>query len=144
MGTRDAARALLKAADAATAPNPAPAGPPERPAPRPAVQAAAKSAAQTIHQVRSTTAGVRQGTRRFGEALWGPFVKVSAIVWLEVMGVLFSLFALVSGVEVWNHRADLHGDGTARGHLLVAVVMFLVFGYFTISSFLRASRRNSR
>jgi len=135
-GTREAARALLKAADAATAPNPSPS------VSQPQPPSAPRAAAQAIHQTRTTTHGVKQGARRFGEAIWGPFAKVSRVVMLEVAGVLFSLFAIVSGLEVWNHRADLHAAGPARNHLFVAVLMFAVFAYFTLSSFVRASRRS--
>ena len=134
-GTREAARALLKAADAATAPNPAP-------TPRAQVPTAPRVAAQATQKIRTTTKGVKQGTKRFGEAIWGPFAKVSRVVMLEVIGVLFSLFAIVSGLEVWNHRADLHAAGPARNHLFFAVLMFVVFAYFTLSSFVRASRRS--
>jgi hypothetical protein len=134
-GTREAARALLKAADAATAPNP-------NPTPRPQVPTAPRVAAQATQKIRTTTKGVKQGTKRFGEAIWGPFAKVSRVVMLEVIGVLFSLFAIVSGLEVWNHRADLHAAGPARNHLFFAVLMFVVFAYFTLSSFVRASRRS--
>jgi hypothetical protein len=134
-GTREAARALLKAADAATAPNPTP-------TPRPQVTTAPRVAAQATQKIRTTTKGVKQGTKRFGEAIWGPFAKVSRVVMLEVIGVLFSLFAIVSGLEVWNHRADLHATGPARNHLFFAVLMFVVFAYFTLSSFVRASRRS--
>jgi hypothetical protein len=134
-GTREAARALLKAADAATAPNPTP-------TPRAQVPTAPRVAAQATQKIRTTTKGVKQGTKRFGEAIWGPFAKVSRVVMLEVIGVLFSLFAIVSGLEVWNHRADLHAAGPARNHLFFAVLIFVVFAYFTLSSFVRASRRS--
>lgn len=139
MGTREAARALLKAADAAAAPNPTSSNPPQ--AARPPVHAAAQRTAQTIHQVRTTTAGVKRGSKRFGEAIWGPFARLSGTVLLEITGVLFSLFALTAALEVWKHHADIHATGAARQHLLFAIAMLIVFGYFTLSSFIRASRR---
>jgi hypothetical protein len=144
-GTREAARALLKAADAAAAPSPStPAR--ERPVPsrEPIARAAAQTAAQATHRVRTTKAGLKQGSKRFGRAVWGPFAKLSGILWLEVTGVLFSLFAIVAALEVWRHRADLHATGAPRQHLFGAILMLALFGYFTISSFLRASRRSRR
>ncbi len=142
LGTRDAARALLNAADAATSPAPVP--PSARPQARAAGQVAAAKTIEASRQVRATAAGVKQGGKRFGEAVWGPFVKLSGVLWLEVTGVFFGIFALTAGVEVWKRRADLHSAGDAHTHLVFAVAMLLVFGYFTVSSFVRAGRRGRR
>ena len=136
MGTRDAARALMKAADAAASPSPV--------ASHPRAAPAARSAAQATHVVRKTSRGVQQGTRRFGEAIWGPIVKVSGVVWLEVTGVFFGIFALFAAIDAWKHRLDLHAAGAPRQHVLFAIAMLVVFGYFTLSSFTRASRRTRR
>ncbi len=138
-GTREAARALLKAADAATAANPNPSRTISQS--RPSVAAPVRQTAQTV---RTTTAGVKEGSKRFGAALWQPFARISGVVLLEVTGVLFSLFALVSGFEAWQHRRDFQVAGPARTHLVLACAMFLVFAYFTLSSFIRAGRRNRR
>jgi len=138
MGARDAAKAMLKAADAATAPNPTPTRP------SPITQAAAKTTAQTVHHVRTTSTGLKRGTKRFGEAIWGPFVKVSRVVMLEVTGVLFSLFAITAALEVWKHHTDLYTPGPPRKHLFFAFLMLATFTYFTVSSFVRASRRSHR
>ena len=143
-GTRDAARALLKAADAAASPTPVPSAP-TRPSPAANLgRKAAQTTVQTTQQIRSTSAGVKRGGKRFGEAIWGPFVRVSSVLWLEVTGVFFGLFALTAGIEVFKHRADLHAAGAPRQHLLFALGMFLVFGWFTLSSFINASRRSRR
>ena len=141
-GTRDAARALLKAADAATSPDPNGASTHQKA--REAGNTAAHRTVRTAQQVRATAAGVQQGSKRFGEAIWGPFVKLSGVLWLEVTGVFFGLFAMTAGVEVWKRRADLHATGEPRQHVLFAVAMFAVFAYFTLSSFLRARRRGRR
>jgi hypothetical protein len=146
-GTREAARALLKAADAATAPNP---NPPTRQAARPSQpqptspRTPIQTAAQTAQKIRTTQAGVKLGAKRFGEAVWAPVTKLSGVLWLEVTGVLFSLFAIVAAVTLWSHRADLHATGTPRQHYLAAVAMLVLFGYLTVSSFVRANRRSRR
>jgi hypothetical protein len=148
IGTREAARALLKAADAATAPNPNPPAPrPAQPQPAPTrtpIQTAAQTVAQTTQKIRTTQTGVKVGAKRFGEAVWGPVTKLSGVLWLEVTGVLFSLFVFAAAAALWSHRADLHAAGTPRQHYFAAVAMLVLFGYLTISSFVRAHRRSRR
>jgi len=158
-GARSAARALAGAVDAATASSPAakPApSPPVRPAAaaasaRPvasAVHTAARAAAHATVQARHTRKGLAQGGKRFGEAVWGPFVKLSGVLWLEITGSFFGIFALFAGHAAWAHRGDVHqvihpaaASQDARLHLLLFAGMTLLFGYFCISSFVRAYRR---
>ena len=166
MGARSAAKAFATAADAAAAPNPTPARPAAaasresvpRPTPRPdqmpvsdappvstgSVANVARTAARATLQARRSTQGVAQGSRRFGKAVWQPLVKISGVLWLEITGAFFGLFALFAGQAVWSHRADLRV--TANNHdahlrALVFLAMTLVFSYFCLSSFLRARRR---
>lgn len=151
MGARNAVKAAVMAADAATADKPAPAV-----HPRPAQTANASSAPgdaaartatrvrQAASQAQQARANVRRGGKRFGEAVWGPFVKLSGVLWLEVMGVFFGLFVMTAGMNVWKLRGNLHDLGanhTAHQHLLFSIAMLAIFGYFCISSFVRASRR---
>jgi hypothetical protein len=98
-------------------------------------------------QVREVKAGVARGSKRFGEAIWGPFVHLSGVLWLEVMGVFFGLFVLTASMNVWKLRGNLHDIGvnhTEHQHLLFSVVMLVVFGYFCVSSFVRAGRKSRR
>ena len=101
---------------------------------------------QASAQVRETRKGIARGGKRFGEAVWGPFAKLSGILWLEITGFFFGIFALFAGSAVWAHRSAFRpgfaaANHDARGHLLVFLGMTLVFGYFCISSFVRAYRR---
>jgi hypothetical protein len=94
--------------------------------------------------VRQTGRGLKEGGKRFGEAVWGPFVKLSGALWLELTGVFFGIFAVFASVNAWKMRGALHetaGSGDAHSRLLIAVAMAIVFGYFCVSSFLKASRR---
>ena len=187
-GARQAAKTLVSAVDAATAPNPAPrpsppssATPPPfarpsaaSPAPNPTTAARPQPAPPTIlppaptHQPASsssrppsikqaapTTRGLAEGSRRFGRAIWAPAVRLSGVLWLELTGVFFALFALVAGIAAWRLRSALPplSPGTAaslapasddRTRLLFAAGMVLVFGYFSFSSFLKANRRSRR
>jgi hypothetical protein len=88
---------------------------------------------------------LKEGGRRFGEAVWGPFVKLSGALWLELTGVFFGIFAVFAGWNAWKMRAALHeatGSRDAHVRLLIAVAMAVVFSYFSVSSFVKANRRS--
>lgn len=165
IGARHAAKTLVTAVDAATAPNPSPtpirstshpasAQPPTAPRGTSAssttattVERSARTAARSASDLRHTTRGIAQGSRRFGQAAWGPVVKLSGVLWLEFTGVFFGLFALFAGGAAWKLRDSLHrtaSNAEAHTHLQLAVGMMVIFGYFCLSSFLRASRRGRR
>ncbi|HWZ51762.1 MAG TPA: hypothetical protein VNW54_09885 [Granulicella sp.] len=166
-GARSAAKALVTAVDAASTPNPSPSRS-QRPAPKsspsPAATApnpasprpiptppasrpletAACTATRAAAQVQQTRAGVVRGGKRFGTSVWRPLVKLSGVLWLELTGSFFALFALFAGQSTWTHRADLHQTAlnhTAHQHLLVSGGVTLLFTYFSVSSFLKARRR---
>jgi hypothetical protein len=63
-----------------------------------------------------------------------------------VLGTMFALFALVIGGAVWKLRAGFFGalDATQTHRLYFATVMFALFAYFAVSSFVRASRAERR
>jgi hypothetical protein len=153
IGARAAAKTLVTAVDAATSPNPStgrvtPAGPPVTQSK--AANSGARvgeQAARTASQVRQTGKGLKQGGKRFGEAVWGPFVKLSGVLWLEVTGVFFGIFALFAGGAAWNGRYAMYDSGVrhdAHTHFLLSLAMTVLFGYFCVSSFVKASRRGKR
>jgi hypothetical protein len=151
VGARAAAKTLVTAADAATSPNPS-AGvkPTENPTETKASATGARlgtQAARTTTQIRQTRAGLAQGSKRFGEAVWGPFVKLSGVLWLEFTGVFFGIFALFAATGAWKMRGDLHetvANHDGHVHFLLSVLMAVLFGYFFVSSFVRAHRRSHR
>ncbi len=67
--------------------------------------------------------------------------RVVHILWLQMVGVLFCLFAVVFAARLpsvyQDHVAGKHGPG--RVYLLVA--MALMFAWFGVSSFWRARKR---
>lgn len=157
MGARAAAKTLVTAVDAATAPNPsAGSAQPQQPA-RPQPEGPARTeqppsstrmgqqAARTTAQARQTGRGLVRGSKRFGEAVWKPFVKLSGVLWLEVVGVFFGLFAFFGAGWAWKLRGNLHETATnhdAHQRFVICVVMAVVFGYFVVTSFLKANRRS--
>ena len=160
-GARHAAKAIAGAVDAATAPNPTPVrkttaqpAPPPQSAPATAQAAsdpiaeAARTAARVTVQAqvraRETSKNVARGSKRFGDSVWAPIKKLSGVLWLEITGSFFGIFALFAGQAAWTHRADLHSTPINHDdhlHFLAFVAMASVFGYFCISSFVRAYRK---
>lgn len=139
-------------ASAATAAQPTPSRAPRSvPAVLPPV-----SPTNVTARATTTTRGLAEGSRRFGKAVWAPAVRLSGVLWLELTGVFFALFALVAGIATWRLRSALHLLSAAgasatpaaasddRTRLLFAAGMVLVFGYFSLSSFLKANRRSRR
>ena len=168
IGARLAAKTMVSAVDAATAPNPsagapanqstaAAAAPTRTPAAasdsdsdsasdkaRPVVRLA-QQAERTTAQVRQTGRGLKEGSKRFGEAAWGPLAKASGALWLEFTGVFFGIFALFAANGAWKTWSALHKTGLsqdANGHLLISLGMAAVFSYFCVSSFVKANRRS--
>jgi hypothetical protein len=163
IGARLAAKTMVSAVDAATSPNPsaeAKAGPSAEAASGSTAASAStaasgkggvagarlgEQAARTTAQVRQTGRGLKEGSRRFGEAVWGPFVKLSGALWLELTGVFFGIFAVFASVNAWKMRGALHeiaGSRDTHVRLLIAVAMAVVFAYFSVSSFVKANRRS--
>jgi hypothetical protein len=106
-----------------------------------------QKAAQTTAQVVLTGQGLKRGGKRFGEAVWGPLVKLSGQLWLELTGVFFGIFAVFAASNAWKMRGELRetaGNHDAHVHLLVTAAMAVVFGYFCVSSFVKSSRRGKR
>lgn len=151
IGARAAAKTLVTAVDAAAAPNPSAA----RPSASNAQTAQAgksgasearfsKQAARTTARAVETGKGLKQGGRRFGRAVWGPFVKLSGVLWLEVTGVFFGIFALFAAGGAWKMHDAIRETAlnhVAHTQFLWAAVMAVVFGYFCATSFLKARRR---
>jgi hypothetical protein len=99
---------------------------------------------RTVTQAKQATEGVARGGKRFGSAVWGPFVKLSGVLWLEFTGVFFGIFAAFAISGAWKLRMNLHETATNHQehlHFVMAAVMGVVFSYFCVSSFLRARRK---
>jgi hypothetical protein len=157
IGTRLAAKTVASAVDAAMAPNPSAVAKAEsrtadsgasRPAEavkdaRVARSGADARVAESRVQAVQTSRGLQEGGRRFKEAAWRPFVRLSGVLWLELVGVFFGLFAVSAGLGAWRLRNGLHGAASDVTHqrFLIAVGVAVVFGYFCLSSFVRAGRR---
>ncbi|HUD22095.1 MAG TPA: hypothetical protein VMQ60_04560 [Acidobacteriaceae bacterium] len=161
LGARQAVKTVTAAVEAATAENTsarsagtaAKAGqtdarPQERPAAgttrtttETAARKAAHQAAQAVVQARGVKQGLGRGSRRFGGTAWKTFTRLGGVLWLEVSGVFFGLFALFALVAVVHLRGEWRLSAAGHRQLTVAVAMLAFFGYFCVSNFMRARRR---
>jgi hypothetical protein len=93
----------------------------------------AQSPAQTAsHTAAQTSRGISAGISGFMR----PFRRVGGIVWLEVTGTFFLLFAAVFALRLWQSWSGT--SGISRDFAIGATVVFLYLG---ITSFWRARRR---
>lgn len=86
---------------------------------------------------------VAQGTRKFGQSIWGPFAHASGVLWLEITGLFFGLFALFFASNAYKFRA-FYRAGSEHQKFLIYAICTLVFLYFAASSFYRASRKEKQ
>jgi hypothetical protein len=108
------------------------------------VESAARTAAHVekqapVYKERGRRLG--QGSRRFGQSMWGPFAHASRQLWLEITGLFFFVFAIFFGGHTWELRAQW-AAGPSHTRFLLYSLITLVFVYFAVSSFVRAARHN--
>ncbi len=146
-GARHAAKTLASAVDAATTPNPNP--PPPRPrtpstvTPASAVHTVTEACRTVDNAKRQVRATAKREAIGAGRSIFAPIKAFSGVLWLQVTGTFFALFAAFMGEGVWKLRANFHTPlSTPEAHkLYFHLIVFLGFSYFTVSNFVRASRR---
>jgi hypothetical protein len=138
-GARHAVKTVMKAADAASTPNPTPVKPSS---PR---GTAMPSGARPPIEVRGIpdVQTVKAAGKQAKSSLVTPVVRFSSVVWLQVTGVFFALVAFTMGMAAWKARAGFQAAANSQGAMKVYayVAVCALFTYFTVSSFVRAARR---
>jgi hypothetical protein len=137
-GARHAAKSLISAADAATSPDPNP---------RPRVKTATvHPVAQVVETVRQVSQAKAHAKKQVGRAVLGPLKTFSSVIWLQVTGTFFGLFALTMGGAVVRHRDYFRLPiGSEDGRkIYFYLLVFVIFAYFTVSNFVRANRRQKQ
>jgi len=112
----------------------------------PVAREVTQKAAAASRNAAATTKNTARKAGRFGEAIWGPIVHTSGVVWLEVMGVLFAFVALYFAQSLWRFRADifLPPRDILFQHYMVYIASTGLFVYFAVSSFIRAEQKSRR
>jgi hypothetical protein len=130
IGLRLAAKAARKrAGQAGTLPAPSPNK----------TQAIPAAAAQATSKAKA----IAQGTKRFGEAVWGPMAHTGSVLWLEITGLFFALFAAFFGQNVYKFRANWKG-GPDHIHFIIYLALTILFAVFTLSQFYRARQKEKK
>ena len=88
-------------------------------------------------------ATAKRGAKAFGQALLGPFTHAGGVLWLEITGLFFALFALFFVQSVYRVRTAWR-QGPEHTHLLLYCALAFVFAWFSVSSFARAYRKSKR
>jgi hypothetical protein len=95
--------------------------------------------AETQTQVKIAGRAARAAGRGVGGFL-RPFRRVGGILWLEVTGFFFGLFAAGFAFHLWQVRYS-YASGPQHTQFLIAAGLTVVFGYLSISAFWRAQRK---
>ena len=101
--------------------------------------ATANRVAQVQSQARAAGSIAAQTSRGVSKGIGGflrPFRRVGGIVWLEVTGTFFLLFAALFALRLWQSWSGI--GGVSRDFAIGAAVVFLYLG---VSSFWRARHR---
>jgi hypothetical protein len=101
--------------------------------------AAANRVAQIESQVRTAASVAAQTSRGVSKGIGGflrPFRRVGGIVWLEVTGTFFLLFATLFALRLWQSWSGI--GPVSRDFAIGAAVVFLYLG---VTSFWRARHR---
>jgi hypothetical protein len=110
------------------------------PGPRTVYEPVRPSVPSDIREMKKKTDTL---TRAAGRGIGGflrPFGRVGGILWLEVTGFFFGLFALYFAVDLWRNRFG-YGAGPQHTRFLIAALLTAVFGYLCVSAYWRAGRR---
>jgi hypothetical protein len=103
----------------------------------------AKTVPAAAAQANSKAKAIAAGTKRFGEALWGPVAHTSSVLWLEITGLFFALFAAFFGQSVYRFRSDWKG-GPDHTHFVIYAALTVLFSIFTVSQFYRARQKEKK
>lgn len=116
----------------------------QSPAPAPHLSAqpapaASRPVGQAQSQARPVATVAAQTSRNFSKGIGGflrPFQRVGGIVWLEVTGTFFLLFAVLFALRLWQAWSGI--GPLSRNLSIGAAVVFLYLG---VTSFWRAWHR---
>lgn len=77
------------------------------------------------------------GGKIFGRSFWKQLAHAGRMLWHEVTGVFFALFALFFSRGAWQTRLSWR-RGAEHQHFLLYLALAALFAYFTVSAFWRS------
>jgi len=78
-----------------------------------------------------------------GSALLRSFGRVLGVLWHQLTGVFFLVFALIGAIACYREYRFYAEGRVGAGKVALVGGFALVFGYFAVSAFVRAGRRSS-
>ena len=78
--------------------------------------------------------------KRASQSFWKRLAHAGRMLWHEVTGLFFALFALFFAEGAWHTRAA-YRQGAEHQHFMLYLAMTFLFTYFSVSSFLRSRRK---
>ena len=99
---------------------------------------AANKAAVTTRGVARVIVRSRWG-RAFG-AVVSSLLRVGHVLWLEITGFFFAVFAVIGGAALIR-EVQVHA---AAGRIAVLAIFTLMFAWFAFTSFARARKRKTQ
>ncbi len=101
------------------------------------------SQAELKQKGRDLGRGIGRGTKSFGQSFFGPFAHAGGVLWLEITGCFFALFAAFFAQNLYVLRAQ-YAAGPLHQKFMLYGALCLVFLYFSASSFLRAKKKSRK
>jgi Na+/H+-translocating membrane pyrophosphatase len=93
--------------------------------------------------ISSRVKTAQRGAKAFGQAILAPFTHAGTVLWLEITGLFFALFAVFFVQSIYRVHTAWR-QGPEHTHLLLYCALAFVFAWFSISSFTRAYRKSKR
>lgn len=101
------------------------------------------SPAELKQRGRDLGRGIGRGSKSFGQSFLGPFAHAGSVLWLEITGCFFALFAAFFAQNLYVLRAQ-YVTGPLHQKFMLYGALTLVFLYFSVSSFLRAKKKSRK
>ncbi len=102
-----------------------------------------RKAEELAERSRNVGQGIGRGSKQFKKSFFGPLATAGSVLWMEVTGLFFALFAAFFAQNIYRVRSQ-YASGPDHRTFLLYCGLTVVFAYFSISSFVRARRKARR
>ena len=120
-----------------------PASPSVNPVPAQIPDTISRKAEELAAKTRNVGQGIGRGSKQFKKSFFAPLATAGSVLWMEVTGLFFALFAAFFAQNIYRVRSQ-YASGPDHRTFLLYCGLTLVFAYFSISSFVRARRKSRK
>jgi Kef-type K+ transport system membrane component KefB len=107
----------------------------------PKVSIAAQAVTRLALRSASNSRWVRAGMSA-AQATLKSFSRVAHVLWLEITGVFFLLFAIGFAIRLPRTYANYRAGTGAASHVVLLAVLVVMFAWFGVTSFWRAKKKS--